>query len=235
MDVNDILDRLRALANPDDLAGLVRGGINPEHALGVRVPKLRTLAKEIGKDHTLALALWDSGCHEARLLATMIDDYRQLTDGQMERWAAEFDSWDVVDQCVMNLFERAGEDAVVKALAWSHREEEFVKRAGFVMMARMAVGKKKWVTDETFEQFWPRIIAEAADERNFVKKAVNWALRQPGKMNLALNARAIEVAEQVLALDSPTAHWIASDALRELRSEAVLARLRERANEQKSS
>jgi 3-methyladenine DNA glycosylase AlkD len=223
----DVLDRLESLADPEVRAGLVRAGINPEHAYGIKIPVLRDLAKETGRDHALAQALWDSGKHEARILATMVDHPKWVTEDQMDRWVEEFDSWDVCDQCLGNLFDRLGPLAHRKALEWSARDEEFVKRAGFVMMARLAVGKKG-VDTVDFEPFWSRMVDEATDERNFVKKAVNWALRQIGKRNRELNARAIATAEQIQQIDSPSARWIASDALRELTSDAVQARLRER-------
>jgi len=225
--VREVLDRLESLADPDVRAGMAHAGINPEFAYGIKIPALRALAKEIGKDHALAQQVWDSGKHEARILATMIDHPKWVTEDQMDRWVEDFNSWDVCDQCLGNLFDRMGRLAHRKALAWSERDEEFVKRAGFVMMARLAVGKKG-MDDADFDSFWPRLIAEATDERNFVKKAVNWALRQIGKRNLALNARAIATAEQIQQIDSPAARWIASDALRELTGEAVQARLHAR-------
>ncbi len=149
----------------------------------------------------------------------MIDDHKQVDEAQMEKWVADFDSWDVCDQCIMNLFEDV-DLAWDKAVEWSRREKEFEKRAGFVMMARLAVSDKK-ATDERFVNFFPIIKREADDDRNFVKKALNWALRQIGKRNPALNNKAIDVAKEIEALDSKSAKWIAKDALRELKSEAV--------------
>ena len=222
---DEVLKRLQEQANPDAVAGMARYGINPDHAFGVKIPTLRALAKTIGPNHALAGQLWESGKHEARILATMIDRPKWVTEDQMDRWVEDFNSWDLCDQCLGNLFDRMGTLAQRKALAWSTREEEFVKRAGYVLMARLAVGKKG-MTDADFEPFWPRLIEGATDERNFVKKAVNWALRQIGKRNHALNARAIEIAEAMQQLDSKPARWIASDALRELRSDAVQARLK---------
>ena len=182
------------------------------------------MAKEIGKNHDLAQPLWSSGIHEARLLATMIDTPKSVTEIQMESWVKDFDSWDLCDQCCLNLF-RKTPLAHQKAVEWSARQEEFVKRAGFVLMATLAVHDKK-AGDEVFIAWLPFIKREATDERNFVKKAVNWALRQIGKRNLTLNQVAIQTAQAIQQLDSKSARWIATDALRELTSEKVQQRLR---------
>jgi 3-methyladenine DNA glycosylase AlkD len=144
----------------------------------------------------------------------------------MEKWVLDFDYWEICDQCCMNLFEKTG-FAYEKAIEWSLRDEQFVKRAGFVLMARLAVSDKK-ADDSRFEQFFPMMLREADDERNFVKKAVNWALRQIGKRNLGLNEKAIETAMEIQKIDSKSARWIASDAIRELSGEAVQKRLRKK-------
>jgi len=212
------------MADPANVAGMARFGINPENTLGISIPALRSIAKEIGKDHVLAQELWASGIHEARILAAFIDDPIQVTEAQMERWAAEFDSWDVCDQVCGNLFDRTP-FAFQKALDWSSREIEFVKRAGFALMAWLAVHDKK-AKDDRFEIFLPAIIQQSTDNRNYVRKAVNWALRNIGKRNRSLNWRAIETAEEVARIDSKTAHWIASDALKELTSLAIQSRLK---------
>lgn len=219
----DVLARLRAEADPEAVGGMARVGIQGQQVLGIKIPVLRKLARELGRDHDLALALWESGVHEARILAAFVDDPQQVSEGQMERWAADFDSWDVCDQVVSNLFDRTPY-AYEKAAAWTDREAEFVRRAGFAMMAALAVHDKK-APDSAFEAFLPLIEARATDGRNFVKKAVNWALRQIGKRNRALNAKAIQSAERIAQLDSPAASWVASDALRELISEKVQNRL----------
>jgi len=221
---DQILTRLHSLANPANVTGMARYGINPQGTLGVPVPALRALAKETGSDHALALELWDTGIHEARLIAGYIDDPRQVSQEQMERWAADFDSWDVCDQVCSNLFDRTPY-ANLKAVEWSARPETFVKRAGFVLMASLAVHDKK-APDGRFEAFLPIIAREAGDERNFVKKAVNWALRQIGKRNRRLNELAIGTARQISAMDSPAARWVAADALRELTSEKTQHRLK---------
>jgi 3-methyladenine DNA glycosylase AlkD len=182
------------------------------------------LAKAIGKDHALAEQLWNSGIHEARILASMIDEPRLVTEEQVERWVAAFASWDVCDQCCGNLFDRTP-FAYRKALEWSERSEEYVKRAGFALMAYLAVHDKR-ASDDAFEQFFPAIVAQATDERNFVKKAANWALRQIGKRSQRLNQRAIETAGAIGQIDARAARWIAADALRELTSEKVQQRLK---------
>jgi 3-methyladenine DNA glycosylase AlkD len=227
MDYREVMRTLEKLGNPDDLEGMSRFGISTTKAMGVRVWDLRRIAKEIKRDHDLALRLWASGIHEARMLATMVGDPKRVTEELMEEWVRDFDSWDITDQCCGNLFDRTPW-AYEKAVEWSEREEEFEKRAGFVLMATLSVHDKK-ASDDRFEAFFPIILREAHDERNFVKKAVNWALRQIGKRNLALNARAIEVGEEVLAQDTKAARWIARDALKELRSDKVMERLERKA------
>jgi 3-methyladenine DNA glycosylase AlkD len=194
--------------------------------LGISLTQLRAIAKRYKRDHELALALWDSNLHEARLLAILIDDPEKLTIRQMERWLRDFDSWDIVDVACSNLFDKTPH-AFAKAHEWAARKQEFQKRAGFTMMATLAVHAKS-APDADFEAFLPVIEREAHDARNFVKKAVNWALRQIGKRNLHLNAAAIAAAERIRAHDSPPARWIAADALRELSGDAVQARLRAR-------
>jgi 3-methyladenine DNA glycosylase AlkD len=219
MTADRAVERLRALGRPENREGMGRYGIAVDDAFGVSMPDLRALAREIKKDHALALELWETGHHEAKILASLVDDPAQVTQDQMDRWVAGFDSWDVCDQCCSNLFDRTPY-AYGKALAWSQDGREFVRRAGFVMMATLAVHDKK-APDMVFELFFPFIIKGSVDERNFVKKAVNWALRQIGKRNADLNKKAIEVALRIQALDAKSARWIAADALRELQSPAV--------------
>ena len=226
MTLDEVLARLDSLAEPAFIERMRQFGIETRRALGVRVPALRRLAKEIGRDHALAGRLWASGVHEARLLAPMIAEPDRLTDRDLERWVRGFDSWDICDQCCGNLFDRSPL-AHAKAAEWAGRGEEFVKRAGFTLMACLAVHDKA-AGDAAFERFFPLIVREAADDRNFVKKAVNWALRQIGKRNRALNRRAVAVAKEVAAIDARSARWIASDALRELTGDAVQKRLRGR-------
>jgi len=218
-----VMDELKSLANPDNVAGMARFGISTANTLGISMKTLEPIAKRIKKDHTLALQLWDSGIHEARLLACMIDDPKQVTVAQMDAWVAAFDSWDVCDQVCSKLFDKTP-FAYAKAVEWAAREAEFVKRAGFVLMATLAVHDKK-APDQPFIDFLPIIEREAGDARNFVKKAVNWALRQIGKRNLRLNALAIQTGEAIRAQDSKAAKWVAADALRELTGDTVQAKL----------
>jgi len=222
--VEEILKRLRGEARPDQLEGMARYGMAVEKRLGVSVPNLRKLAKQVGKDHTLALELWKTGIAEARIVAAMIDDPKQLTEVQMEDWVKDINSWDVCDQVCMNLFEKTPL-AWKKIVDWSGRDEEFVKRTAFSLIACLAWHDKK-PEDEKFIELFPVIVRGATDERNFVKKAVNWALRNIGKRNLNLNKAAVNVAKEIQRLDSKAARWIASDALRELESGAVQKRLR---------
>jgi 3-methyladenine DNA glycosylase AlkD len=217
--LEEILKRLRDGAQPDAKATLERFGITARQSYGWSVPALRELARESGRDHTLAQQLWATGILDARILAALVDEPDRVTPRQMERWARDFDSWAVCDACCSNLFDRTPY-AHVKVRAWSGRKEEFVKRASFSLMAALAVHEKDG-TDDTFRAFLPLVEREAGDARNFVKKAVNWALRQIGKRSPALRAAAIASAERIAAQGSPSARWIASDALRELTSEAV--------------
>jgi 3-methyladenine DNA glycosylase AlkD len=222
--VEEVLNKLKKRARPDQLDGMARYGMTVEKRLGVSIPELRLLAKEIGKDHRLALELWKTGIDEARILASMIGDYQKLTEVQMEDWVKGINSWDVCDQVCMNLFEKS--PLVWKKIRdWSGREEEFVKRTAFSLIACLAWHDKK-TEDEQFIALSPVIREGATDERNFVKKAVNWALRNMGKRNRNLNKEAIEVAKEIQRLDSKAARWIAADAIKELESEAVQKRLK---------
>jgi len=212
------------MGDPKAVEGMARFGIQSSNSFGVSVPKLRTLAREVGRDHLLALKLWETGLHDARLLATMVDIPEEVTVDQMDKWVRDFDSWDVVDGSCGNLFDKTP-FAVSKAKEWCKRDEEFVKRAGFVLMAELAVHDKE-AKDKVFLDFLPLIIGGASDRRNFVKKAVNWALRQIGKRNLRVNKAAISTALKIQKMESGAAKWVASDALRELKSSQVLKRLR---------
>jgi len=223
MEYEEILTKLKSLSNPKAVAGMARFGINPKDTYGVSIPVLRKMAKQIGRNHLLAKKLWTLGIHEARILAGMIDPPEEVSEDQMEKWVKDFDSWDVCDQVCSNLFDKT-KFAHKKAIEWSKRREEFVKRAGFVLMAALAVHDKE-TGDKEFLKFLPIIKREATDERNFVKKAVNWALRQIGKRNSALNKIAIQTAKEIQKIDSKSARWIASDAIRELTSGAVQKKL----------
>jgi len=222
--VKDVLDKLQSKAQPEQLKGMAKYGITVEQRLGVSVPDMRKLAKEIGKDHKLALDLWRTGIAEARIVAAMVGDPDKLTEEQMEEWVKGINSWDVCDQVCMNLFEK-NYLAWKKIVDWSEREEEFVKRTTFSLIACLAWHDKK-ASDEKFVELLTVIIGGATDERNFVKKAVSWALRNIGKRNLNLNEAAINTAKEIKQLDSKAARWVASDTLRELESEAIQNRLR---------
>jgi 3-methyladenine DNA glycosylase AlkD len=223
MATNKILKWLEAEGKQENREGMARFGINAERAFGVSMPMIRSKARELERSHELAGELWDSGLHEARILACLVDDPKKVTEKQMEDWVADFNSWDLCDQCCSNLFDKT-QIAYTKAEEWSSRDEEFVKRAGFVLMAALSVHDKK-EEDERFLHFLMLISLHSDDGRNFVKKAVNWALRQIGKRNKLLNAAAIETARKINQRDSKSAKWIASDALRELTSESVQSRL----------
>jgi 3-methyladenine DNA glycosylase AlkD len=218
----EVLESLRRLADPKRLEGMARFGIDTRTALGVTVTELRTLARRLERDHALAAELWKSGIHEARILASIVDEPDAVTERQMESWVREFDSWDLCDQVCMNLFDRT-RFAFDKALEWSARDPEFEKRAGFALMATAAVHRRD-VPDRAFHAFLPRIQDEATDDRNYVKKAVSWALRQIGKRSAGLHARAIVTAHRIEAIDARSARWIARDVLRELEGSAVRER-----------
>jgi 3-methyladenine DNA glycosylase AlkD len=220
---NEVIQRLKSHSHPEAVKGMARFGINPENTYGVSIPNLRRIAKEAGKDHALAQELWASGIHEAKILASMVDEPKAVTEEQLEAWVKDFDSWDVCDQVCMNLFDRVPL-AWQKVGDWSQREEEFVKRAAYTLIACLAWHDKE-AGDEKFVALLPVIVKGATDERNFVKKAVNWALRHIGKRNPSLNKVAIKTAEEIKGIDSRAARWIAADALRELTSEAVQKRL----------
>ena len=221
--IDAILSRIKSLAKPGNREGMARFGIRVDNAFGVSIYELRKLAKELGTDHELALGLWETGNHEARILAGMIDNPALVTETQMESWVRDFNSWDMCDQVCSNLFDRT-KYANKKTIEWTKREEEFVKRGGFVLMAALSVHDKN-APDSKFEKFFPIIERNATDERNFVKKAVNWALRQIGKRNAHLNKKAVDVAERIEKSESKTARWIAKDALKELRSDKVRKKL----------
>jgi 3-methyladenine DNA glycosylase AlkD len=233
-----VLAGLAPLGSEEARAGMARYGIAVGDAFGVSVYQLRRVAKGLGRDHDLALALWATGNHEARLLASMVDDPALVTEQQLEAWAADFDSWDVCDQVTSNLFDKTPY-AYDKVREWSAEEDQWIKRAAFATAAALAVQDKK-AADEPFLEILELCRRAAGDDRNYVKKAVNWALRNIGKRNLLLHAAAIATAEAILAAAEELAaadrkdpaarsgRWIARDALRELRSDKVTERLRRR-------
>jgi 3-methyladenine DNA glycosylase AlkD len=224
MNYGEVIKKLKSLANKKNVEGMARFGISSKNTLGVPVPKIRDLAKRIGKNHLLAQQLWESGIHEARILACLVDDCKSVTGKQMESWVKDFDSWDVCDQVCMNLFDKT-DVSFKKVVEWTTRKEEFVKRAGFALMASLSVHDKK-AKNGMFLKFLPIIKRESMDGRNFVRKAVNWALRQVGKRNAVLNKEALKTAKEILKIDSKSAKWIAGDAIRELESKSIQKRLK---------
>lgn len=223
LEKDSIIESLNAMANPINKLGMSRFGINTATALGISIPEIRQLAKLYRNNHELASELWSSNIHEARLLACFIDNPSKVTEQQMEEWVRDFNSWDICDQvCVLFAKSSFGFN---KALEWVKRESEFERRAGFVLMAALAVHDKK-MKDDFFMEFFPAIEKYAFDERNFVKKAINWSLRQIGKRNLTLNKKAIELSFKLKNQPTKSARWIASDALRELQSDKIQVKLK---------
>jgi 3-methyladenine DNA glycosylase AlkD len=210
----DVVAQLKRLARPENLPGMARYGMNPEGRLGLSVPEMRRIAKQAGKDHRLALDLWKSGIAEARMVASMVDDPGRVTPAQMDRWVRDFNAWDVCDQVCGNLFDKTPH-AWTKARQWAKRKEEYVKRGAFALMACLAWHDKN-APDSAFVAFFPSIRRGAADERNFVKKAVSWALRNIGKRNPRLRRAALAEARALRKADSPAMRWVGAEAEREL-------------------
>jgi 3-methyladenine DNA glycosylase AlkD len=217
------LRELKGLADPKVRAKMEYFGVHVPNAHGISAPVLHQFAKRIGKDHRLARQIWATGVHEAKILATLIGESKKVTPAEMDRWARDFDSWDVVDSACCYLYAHA-KSAWNKAAAWSRRREEFVKRASFSLVAYLSY-KDEEAPDARFVRFLRVIEREAHDERNFVKKAVHWALRNIGKRNKRLNLEAIRAAWRIRRQGARSARWIAADALRELKSAAVQKRL----------
>lgn len=218
----EITAELKKHGSKKNLAGMARFGINPLNAFGVTIPVIRKIAKQIGKNHSLGSELWETGIHENRILASMISVPEKITKSQMNKWVKDFYSWDICDQVCNNLFVFSP-FAYEKAIEWSLNKKEFVKRAGFVLMATLAVHSKN-LSDIDFINLFPMIKKESNDERNFVKKAVNWSLRQIGKRNNNLNNKSVLLAEEILQNNSNTAKWIAKDALKELTNPKIIIR-----------
>ena len=231
MNCAQVLKKLHAQANPSAVQGMQRYGINPKNNLGISIYMLRQLAKEIGIDHSLALQLWDTGVHDARLLACFIANPLLLTDEVMDTWVKDFDSWDVCDQACTSLFD-ASPLSWKKVYQWAERDEEFVKRAAFSLLAGLAVHDKQ-AANQQFLETKALFLRHVVDERNYVKKAVNWALRNIGKRNHVLNSHMIQLAEQLLTIESSSARWIARDALRELTSKKIQQRLKRKEKKSK--
>jgi len=218
---------LKRLGEKKNVAGMARFGIRAKKVFGVSKPKLDELARKIGKNHELGVELWSTGIHDARLLGVLVSEPEKVDAKQMDRWVRDFDNWDVCDGTCCHLFVFAA-PAWKKAFEWTRRKKEFEKRAGFALAAFLAV-HDKLAAETNYKKFLRVIEREAWDDRNFVRKAVNWALRNIGKRNLRLNRAAIASAERIRRQDTRAARWIAADALRELRSEAVQKRLRRNA------
>lgn len=223
MDFDEVIKRLYSMENQKNVEGMERFGIKHEKNLGISVTDLRKFAKQIGRDHELALKLWNTGIRDARMVAACIEDPKTVSEEQVESWLKDIKAWDLCDHCCGHLFDKTP-FAYEKALEWSKREEEFQKRAGFSIVAWLAVHDKK-KDDKWFENFLYIIKIESTDSRNYVKKAVNWALRQIGKRNWDMNKKAIKTAEKILKIDDKTAKWNARDAIRELTSEKVKVKL----------
>jgi 3-methyladenine DNA glycosylase AlkD len=216
MTEKEIVQFLKKNGKTKNVLGMARFGIRPKTKVyGLSVVQVRQLAKKIGTDHELAQDLFWSNIHECRWLAAMIDDPLEITSRQMDEWAKDFDTWDVCDSACMNLF-RYSPLAIKKCFKWAKEKDEYYKRAGFALMAALASNRKNLLDDKQFEQFFPVIIDASNDGRNYVKKAVNWALRQIGKRNKNLRKKAIQIAKRIITLDTPSARFIGGDALREL-------------------
>ena len=224
MTAKEIILELKKNTNLKNIEGMARFGINVEKAFGLSTPLMRKMAKQIGVNHNLALELWETGYHEARHIASMIDDPKLVTKSQMNKWVRDFNSWDICDGTCSNLFRKTS-FAIEKIFEWCDKKEEYIRRAGFSLMCYVAVHDKRR-DDEDFLQFFPLIKKHSLDERNFVKKAVNWSLRQIGKRSKFLNKEALKLAYEIQRLNSKSARWIANDAIRELKNQKILARLK---------
>jgi len=219
---DEIIEKLRLMLDPAYLSGMKRYNIVSKNTIGIRIPILRSFAKPLKYNHVLALDLWETEIREARILASYIDNPEKVSKSQMNKWVNDFDTWDICDQCCGNLFHLTNYSYDM-AIEWSNAKKEFVKRAGFVIMAYLSIHDKK-AEDQKFIQFFDLIIKEANDQRIYVKKAINWSLRQIGKRNIFLNQEALKVADKISKIDSKSAQWIASDAKKELNSEKVFSR-----------
>lgn len=225
-EVAAILAELKALGSAENRAGQARFGINTARAYGVSMASLRPIKQRLKRNHDLATALWETGVHEARILAALIDEPKKVAPAQMDAWVAAFDSWDLCDQVTSKLFVRTPY-VEKKIKQWAKDEREFVRRAAFALLAAYSVHGKS-VSDASFLAFLPLIEKHSTDPRNFVKKAVNWALRQIGKHSLTLHAPALALAEKLAASDDKTARWIGKDAAKELTDPVQIARIRAR-------
>lgn len=233
MDVDTIVAELRKHGSKRNREGMARFAIRSENVLGVSVTDVRALAKRIGRNHSLALALWKTNIHEARVLTAFIDEPDRVTPAQMDRWARDFDNWAVCDSLCFHLFDKTPY-AWAKVEQWSNDDREFVRRAAFALLASVALHDKT-AADAPFLKSLPLVERAASDNRNFVKKAVSWALRGIGKRNQALNHAAVTLARRLSASDESVARWIGRDALKELTSTVVKLRLETRAASDKGT
>jgi 3-methyladenine DNA glycosylase AlkD len=224
MTVELVIAELKKHYNKKNIEGMERFGINVEKAFGLNAPTIKSIARKIGKNHELALQLWESGYHEARQVAFLIDDPKLVTKSQMNKWVRDFQSWDICDGACCYLFEKT-DHAIEKIFEWAEKKDEYVRRAAFSLIAYAAVHQKTR-DDNDFLAFFPLIKKYSTDERNFVKKSVNWSLRQIGKRSIFLNKKALQLAEEITKIDSKSARWIAKDAIRELRNPKIQARIK---------
>ncbi|WP_407378358.1 DNA alkylation repair protein [Methanobrevibacter sp.] len=223
MDFKEVIAYFEEISDDEVVNSNKRFAIGCENSYGIRLPVIRKLAKEIGKDHDLACELWDHPYHESHLLATMIEEKEKVTFGQLNEWVNSFYSWDIVDQACINLLVDLPE-ARENIFVWCDSDREFVKRTAFSLIAVIAVHDKK-TSAEDFDKFFPLIKNASFDNRNFVKKSVNWALRQIGKRDIDCNKKALDVAYEISKNDDKTCRWISSNAIRELESEKVQKKL----------
>lgn len=220
LNVEQVISELNRLGNKEKVDFKEQKfGIVATNSLGIYQADLKEIAKKIGYNNELAIELFDSGIYEARILCSKIFNPKDLTEDLLEKWVVTFENWEICDSFCMGLFAKS-KFAVSKALEWTSRKNEFEKRAGFTIIASYCMADKH-AENSAYEQFLPIIEREATDERIYVKKAVNWALRSIGKRNVDLNKQAILSATRILEIDSKGAKWIAKDALKELRSETV--------------
>jgi 3-methyladenine DNA glycosylase AlkD len=219
-----IIKELKSKSRKDQLEGMSRYGINIDNRLGVSIPDIRRIAKEFGKNHKVALELWKTGIADAKITAALIDEVEKVTIKQMDEWVKDFNSWDICDQVCMNLFDKTIY-AWDKVVEWSNRDEEFVKRAAFSLLACLAWHDKN-ASNERFIEFFPIIKSNINDNRNYVKKAISWSLRHIGKRNLELHKIVLNFSDEIKKLESKNARWIASDVIRDLNSISTKKRLK---------
>ncbi|NHJ05013.1 MAG: DNA alkylation repair protein [Candidatus Heimdallarchaeota archaeon] len=210
-------------ANPKNLVGMAKFGITPEQAYGVNLPIIRNLAKEIGQDHLLAQELWETNIREPRILACMIADPNKATEELLEKWVKDFDYWEICDQCIMNFFVKT-KFAYTKSLEWVTKEDEYIRRAGFVLMAILSYRDKK-TDDSIFLSFLPICKKYSTDQRNTVKKAISWSLRRIGARNLFLNKKVLRLTEELLKIESSSAKWIAKDVAKDISRQLIQKKL----------